>query len=406
MSHPPFLRRLFAGGSTPARAIDAAAGPARVLESLVRGPSFAVADDSALAPLVRASDPFASLGDALGGAESDPIAARDPGLVAAGNTRLDPDTVRSRRDERPVPPERRAPRVAPRAPNGRSLAAAAADDETTARRVAMVLADVAPEPQPLPRPARSSAGQSHAGRARAVTAGGDTRAKAGPRAPRPSAAGEPWRARAPGSAGDAESALRQRAGRSGALDELLAFPPTEAAVCAILDAQRKADLGTAHTPRGRDEPPRDGRPRPSDDEASVRPSMDARPGAGDVSAPAIDMARASIDGAASLSTLARVLDRQRPRLVAVSSRTSGETPRAAEPLEGLRGLVARFAAQTEPPQPRATVEPPHAPAVYTAEELPASFAERLGDERLVEHIDRVLRAEARRHGIDLEGVAS
>ena len=72
---------------------------------------------------------------------------------------------------------------------------------------------------------------------------------------------------------------------------------------------------------------------------------------------------------------------------------------------GLRALVA-LAASTRPFTEPGTPLRPGASLSGAGSAIAPFVAERMQDDWLAERIDRVLRAEARRQGIDVEGVSS
>jgi hypothetical protein len=105
------------------------------------------------------------------------------------------------------------------------------------------------------------------------------------------------------------------------------------------------------------------------------------------------------DGAGAAEGAAAASSGLRRLLALAPTITAGGPPRVRPPVAG----GADGAEATPPSTDR---DRPAGPPLQTERTLPPLLVERLQDDRLAERLERILRAEARRQGVDLDGVLS
>jgi len=386
----PGLRTLWRLGGAAARTLDALEQAEAAALALIRSPDETLErspllSEGAFAELVREIDLAGALGAHAPAVASDRSAA---GAAARGSgshptEEIDRETLRRTSDGPPALAHRTRPPAAGRP--GRAIAARPERSPSApagARSIADILAEATPlegtvrdeeAPESWERRTRSP---SLRRRAAGAPGGGDA---SGERRASPAPAARPL------------EALARRAGAPGAADTTVAVSDAAASAARLL-VTASEQLGT----------------RPAGEAALVPPIGAARSLAASMPSGGAIPERASA-APASLARLAaavaRVENRRRSAEPAGTAApamgpalpTAAEAAPGREPASGLRRLVALAA------EPRSTTAPAARPATPTfqRDRAAASVDRAAGDADMEQRLERILRRQVRRHGIDL-----
>ncbi|HEX6748281.1 MAG TPA: hypothetical protein VF092_13375 [Longimicrobium sp.] len=395
----PALRRLLAAAAASARAVEALDAPRARLMALQREPGELDAlAESALGPLAGGVDLGAVLGRVLeprtDGAAAAIVPARDrraarPLVGLGGDDEARRADAPSRAgDERPAP--RRAPISSGGDTEGRAARAPslAHDAEAVERVLAPYLPGETRRSTAGAVPSDRRAGDRAAPEASPVTAGRAARGIASEASHLPTAL--PSRA-------EAAEALRRR-GPNGAMETPVAAGEPLPRVAALLasaaeDARREAS-GRASFARSADvaAPPAEDAATPPDPASRLADALQRVSAARARSHPPVE-GRGEPGGIGGGWPSAASADAPSPPISPIPP-----TP-PMPAVGGLRGLVARAEAAGQ------TLPAPSTPHPSRTGEAPAGvLAARLEEAELAERLDRLLRREALRQGIDLDGV--
>ena len=358
------VRRLFVGGGRPAGALERLEEPAGVIAALERAPSRALLEVPGIEALLRPMDLDAVLLRAASGqetpAEPEAAAAHGPVSAPASGASEGEHALELPREVAAVPVAQ--PRLPPQQQPARS--------GSNSERIGDLLARYAP------MPAASAPARTRRVAPAPVAAAAADKAAVPARIPARRALISSWSRRPEQAPARAHitpaSGLRERAQRAGgpiAADQPVGTIPATPDITRLIEAARAK--GTAA-------------PRPIENPKA--PSSTA-------------------------NQLERALDHiarpQRP------ARVPPPSPRPSEPAAempspgGLRGLYAQaLAAASDRARPLEVAPSPAAPIPESSMDtrvrtLPTPSAD--GDRDLAERLERVLRREARRHGIDVDG---